>query len=489
MKLRTLIAGLAASGALAVGGAAYAQSRVCAPTPRESVPVGTETLTPAALEAMIFTDGACVKPVFKIGTVNLEACVPGQKNCVPCTPGAKYPLPTLGSDDVVTFHCPDQKPVAGKSSCLSQFGKHGFCLDDNLAGAFGLTERVEGYCTGTNTHCYNATKAKPFVNVDDLKKVSDKVEGLTARVDKTEKAVRDAQLSDLESFALSLLGDQCKGDYNRLKGMLAGVKEAETARDAAAGGLKVCLEKVQPGDRAVPEGKKLIEYARQEKVSVCPAESAALIDKDEAYKTAFGNFKTAVDFVKDHGCNYKPPQLVKKQPVQFDLFAKGVYAFGNGAKAFGAEAELQVTGALDENGVARLGGYANTGYAHRIAHSETKDDLDFATQITTETRTIDRLVGAGAVLKVRAAPKDYLVVDFKAGGAAKKTTMERTTAIAEKSRSVFRTSYDFVGEVGVGVTTGYTGKSGRWSIRVGPEFRVDTQKDMGVMGVLGIYWK
>jgi len=150
---------------------------------------------------------------------------------------------------------------------------------------------------------------------------------------------------------------------------------------------------------------------------------------------------------------------------------------------------VQVTGALDENGVARLGGYANGGYAHRVANSKTTEDLGFATQVTEETRTIDRIVGAGAVLKVQAVPDDYLVFDFKGGGAAKRTALERTTTVAGKSNDVAKTSYDFVGEFGTAVTTGYSSEDGRWSLRAGPEFRVDTQKDMGAMGVLEFRWK
>ncbi|MFH0701710.1 MAG: hypothetical protein V2A62_04700 [Candidatus Woesearchaeota archaeon] len=487
MRLRTLVSGLFLGATLAYGGTAVAQTRVCTPAPQESVLEGVDTLTPAALEALTSADRTCIKPVYKIGTVNLEVCVPGKKNCIPCTPGAKYSLPTLGSDDVVTFTCPDQKPIAGKPSCLSQFDKHGTCLDDNLAGAFGLTERVDGYCTGANTHCYDATKAKPFATVDDLKAATDRLDNAGGKGVPLEKALADAKLSDLETFFVSLGGDNCKEDYARLKGMLTDVRNARDTRDTATKGLKECLDKVPAQEGKVPVGRELLKYT--EAVPACPEQGAALKDKNDKYEKAVSDFKTAIDFLKEHGCNYKEPVQPVKQPIQVDAIAKAVYAFGNGASAVGVEVEVQVTSALDENGVVRLGGYANGGYNHRKADSKTTDDLGFAVQETEEAKTIDRLVGAGAVLKVRAVSKGYLDFDFKAGGAAKRTTLERTTTVAGKSNNVSKTDYDFVGEFATGVTTGYVSKGDKWSIRIGPEFRVDTQKDMGIMGVLGVYWK
>ena len=492
MRLTTLVSGLFLGATLAYGGTAVAQSRVCAASESVQEITPTEVKTEAAHNH--FTTLG-IRPKGKFGV-----CLDGK--CRPCLPGLeKYTIfDAMGNE--VYYNCPDQKAISGKPSCYSQFDNHGTCLSKDLAGAFGLTEKVDGYCTGSNTSCYNTKGVEAFATVADLKTVGNTVRAVDKRVDDVierldtaggkevtlERALAEVKLSDLETFAVSLHGDQCKEDYARLQGLVTDVRNARDARDTAANGLKECLDKVPAQEGKVPVGRELLAYANQGAVPACPDQSASLKDKNGKYEKTFDAFKTAVDFVKEHGCNYKAPAEPKKQGVQYTVLLGYAHDLGQGTNAPGFSAQLQVSADVLKD-ILWLGGYVNSGYSNASTNSRLEEDLGFATQLTEEARTVKRFFGAGGLLEVKALPNDYLNLDFMVGAAWKRDYLERTTTVAGKSNHVDDSENRIVGEFGLSVTSGYGKKDGicRWVI--GPSIVVDTDGHYRAIGATGFTCK
>lgn len=526
MRLRTVFSGLLLGATLAYSGIAsaegktsklYSGSRVCAisnaPAPTESAPVGTPALTPEELKNILSNDGTCVKPQLKVGTVGMEVCVPGQKNCVPCTPGSTYTLPTStggkGDDDLITFVCPDQTPVAGKPSCASKFNGNGSCLDNNIGYyAFGLTEWVGGLCTGKYTACYNTAGVKPFATADSLaaaqkridevgqkvSEVSEKVADAAARLNNAggkgvplEKALADAQLLDVDKFFVSLGGENCKEDYARVQGLVTEARNTRDARDGAANDLTACLGKVPAQEGEIPAGRALLDYANQGVVPACPAESTTLKDKNVKYEEAVSALKSAVDFLKEHGCNYKAP-VEKKQGVEYTVLVGYAHDLGHGASAPAFQAELRVSADV-LRGILWLGGYLNGGFSSATMNSSATEDLGFAQQLTESEHNVKRFLGAGGLLEWKTLPGDYLNLDAMIGAAWKRDYLERTTTVAGKSNRVDAVENRVVGEFGLGITTGYGPEGGMWRWRIGPQAVVDTDGHYRVIGSTGFTFK
>lgn len=171
--------------------------------------------------------GQTIKPTYHLGTVGMEICLPGQKKCSPCIPGAKYELPTAGDDNIITFVCPDQKAAKkGVPACNTLYDNHGFCLDDTLAGAFGLSEKTtNGSCAGKNTACYNASTAKKFATDEDLVKVVAQMSELIKVV-----GVQNGRVESQGKDIAKLEADQdvLKGRVESQGGDIIALKEAKT---------------------------------------------------------------------------------------------------------------------------------------------------------------------------------------------------------------------------------------------------------------------
>jgi hypothetical protein len=437
---------------------------------------------------------APAKETIRVGTVGFKVCK-GESDCVACTPGRDYILATTEGEEV-NVTCPDQTPVARKPSCASQFGGSGSCLDPFLASTFELTESVKGLCPGRDTACYNTADAKSFATADDLaaakkriKEVNTRVDGVAARLDNAggegvplERALADAQLPDLDRFFLGLGGENCKGDYERVQGLVSGVRTARDARDGAAKDLADCLGKVPAQGKEVPTGRALLDYANQGAVPACPAESSTLKDRNVKYEEAVAALKSAVDFLKEHGCNYK------KQGVEYTLLVGYAHDLGHGASASAFQAELRVSADV-LRGILWLGGYLNGGYSNATMDSRLVEDLGFAQQVTEASHNVRRFLGAGGFLEWKALPGDYLNVDAMIGAAWKRDYLDRTTTVAGKSNHVDSMENRVVGEFGLGVTTGAGSDTSvcRWVI--GPQAVVDTDGHYRVMGLTGFTCK
>ncbi|MFA6461296.1 MAG: hypothetical protein WCV90_03440 [Candidatus Woesearchaeota archaeon] len=139
--------------------------------------------------------GQTLKPIYTIGSVGMEICIPGKKGkCVPCVPGKDYTIATSangkGDDDLVTFVCPDQRAAkVGVPACNTLYEHHGVCLDNVLADAFRLTDSTSGRCSGKNTACYDASKAPKFATDEDLTRAVEAIAELTATVGQVQDTV------------------------------------------------------------------------------------------------------------------------------------------------------------------------------------------------------------------------------------------------------------------------------------------------------------
>ncbi len=140
-------------------------------------------------------------PTFKVaGRVGLEVCLPGKKDCLPCTPGATYDVTTI-TGERVNVYCPSQKPAKkGVPSCASQYSGNGACLNDSLARAFNLSDGARnGSCAGKNTACYDASKAQSFATLADVLAAEERITAAEERVNAVEGQAGDnnKRLDDL----------------------------------------------------------------------------------------------------------------------------------------------------------------------------------------------------------------------------------------------------------------------------------------------------